>query len=115
MNAEDLLYTALMNDARVFLHYTSGSGLAGILAAGTIRTDGKGYVYFTQEPFTPEQAHMNLFIGASTHEGRGTHIIALRLDSGIPLEDAGLYETRVRQSIRVDQHEMIYNGPNPFR
>jgi hypothetical protein len=106
MNGDELL-AALVNGNRTYLHYTDEPGMASMLADGVIRTDQKGYVYFTQEPFTQAQAHTNLFIGSSTHAGRGSHILCLRLDNGLPLEDCGFYEVRSRQSVRIDQHQLV--------
>ncbi len=110
----DELLQELVYDSNTYIHYTDASGLSRILQEGVIRTDQKGYVYFTQEPMTQAQAHMNIFIGASTHEGRGSHVLVLRLSVGMPIEDCGLYELRVRQGVRLDQHHIVYYGENPF-
>ena len=114
MTGDDML-RALVDDARVYLHYTDASGLDLMMLEGVIRPNSKGYVHFTQEPMSPERAFNDLFIGASTHAGRGSHIIALRLDAGMPMETTSLYEARVRQSVRIDQHGFLYAGVNPFR
>jgi hypothetical protein len=113
MKGDDIIST-LLSDTQVYIHYTDEGGLDRILSEGVIRTDQKGYVYFTQEPLTQSEAHNNLFIGASTHAGRGTHILVLRLDMGMPVEQCGYMELRVRQSVRLDQHFVIYKGENPF-
>lgn len=113
MNGNEIINRLLTED-RVYLHYTDEGGLQRILGTGVIRTNDKLVVYLTQEPMTQEQAHMNLFIGASTHEGRGSHVLVLHLSSGIPVERVGYYEFCVRQSIRLDQHMVVYAGPNPF-
>lgn len=65
------LFEILCTDSRAYVHYTDAAGIDGMNDTGVIRTDGKGWVYFTREPFTQEQAHTNLFIGATTHAGRG--------------------------------------------
>lgn len=114
MNGDDIL-RALVDDSRVYLHYTDESGLQLIMLEGVIRPNSKGYVHFTQEPMSPERAFNDLFIAATTHAGRGSHIIALRLDVGLPMETTSLYEARVAQSVRVDQHGFLYAGVNPFR
>ncbi len=105
---------ALLSDSNVYIHYTSAEGLSAIRHEGVIRANAKMVVYLTQEMFKPADAHLSLFIGASTHEGRGTHIIVLRLDSGIPVERLSYYEYAVRQTIRIDQHVVVYEGENPF-
>ena len=111
----DAIIRALLDDPRVYLHYTDAGGLELIMLEGVIRPNSKGWVHFTQEPMSPDRAHNDLFIGATTHAGRGTHIIALRLDVGLPMETTSMYEARVRQSVRIDQHGFIYAGVNPFR
>jgi hypothetical protein len=105
---------ALLSDSNVYIHYTSEEGLIEIQHEGVIRVNAKMVVYLTQEMFTPSDAHTKLFIGASTHEARGTHVIVLRLDSGIPVERTGYFEYAVRQTIRLDQHVVVYQGENPF-
>lgn len=114
MMTADEIIGHILSDPRVFLHYTSEAGLQGILAEGVIRTNVRGAVYFTQEPFSQAQVHTNLMIGATTHEGRGTHLLAVRLDNGIPIETCGYMEVCVRQTIRLSQHQILYSGPNPF-
>lgn len=113
MKGDDILH-ALLNDTQTFIHYTDASGLERIFSEGVIRTDQKGYVYFSQEPMNQQTAHTNIFIGATTHEGRGSHILVLRLDMGMPIENCGMYELRVRQGVRLDQHQLVYAGENPF-
>ncbi|AKT37190.1 uncharacterized protein CMC5_013200 [Chondromyces crocatus] len=113
LTAEQIL-NELILDSRVFLHYTSSSGLSGIMKDGVIQTDGKYAVYFSQEPMSPDDVHTKLLIGATTHEGRGTHLLVIRVDSGIPIETTGYHEVCVRQRIRLDQHMVLYHGPNPF-
>ena len=114
MNGDDII-RALLNDTRVYLHYTDQSGLDLIMSEGVIRPNSKGYAHFTQEPMSPDRAFNDLFIGSETHAGRGTHIIALRLDVGLPMETTSLLEARVRQSVRIDQHGFVYAGVNPFK
>jgi hypothetical protein len=105
---------ALLSESNVYIHYTSAEGLSHIEHEGVIRVNAKMVIYLTQEMFKPDDAHMNLFIGATTHEDRGTHIVVLRLDSGIPVERVSLYEYVVRQTIRLDQHVVLSAGENPF-
>jgi hypothetical protein len=114
MTAEQL-FNALANDPKLHLHYTDGSGVDRILSDGVMRTDEKFALYFTREPMTESEAHNALFIGASTHAGKGSHVIAVRLSDGLPLEQTALYEFRCTQSVRLDQHVLVYAGPNPFR
>jgi hypothetical protein len=113
MTADEIIQRVL-TDNQVYLHYTDGSGLQRILAEGVIRMNEKYAVYLTQEPLTQAEAHMNLFIGATTHAGRGSHILVLRVDSGVPVERVGYLEYCVRQTLRLDQHMVLYAGPNPF-
>lgn len=113
MTSDDIINTILSSD-RVFLHYTDAMGLSGILQSGVIRTNQKSVVYLTQEPTSQSDAHTNLFIGATTHEGRGSHVLLLRIDSGILVERVAYLEFCVRQSLRLDQHAVLYAGPNPF-
>lgn len=108
------LYAHLLTDSQVYVHYTDESGLNGILREGVIRPNFKGVVYLSQEPLKASETANVLFIGATTHEGRGTHILVLRLDLGLPVTRLTTYESSVRQSIRLDQHRVIYAGPNPF-
>lgn len=104
----------LLSDPRVYIHYTDEVGLGDILREGVIRTNTKHAVYFTQEPFSQAEAHIKLFIGATTHAGRGSHILVVRLDNGLMLERTGFYEVCTRQSVRLTQHQVLYSGPNPF-
>jgi hypothetical protein len=113
MDANGIL-SLILSDPRVYLHYTDEAGIANILMEGVIRTNTKYAVYFTQEPFSQEEAHMKLFIGATTHAGRGSHILVVRLDNGLLLERTGFYEVCARQSVRLDQHQVLYSGKNPF-
>jgi hypothetical protein len=110
----DEIINAILSLPNVYLHYTGAEGLSGIQHEGVIRTNSKTVVYLTQEPFSADQAHTNLFIGASTHEGRGTHLLVLHLDSGVPVERVGHFEYVVRQTIRLDQHVVLFAGENPF-
>lgn len=106
---------SFLSDASVFIHYTDEKGLRGIQQNGVIRPNYKGFVYLSQTPFSPENANMNLFLAQTTHEGRGTHMIVMRLDPGLnPTKMSDLYEFRVNQSIRLDQHELLYSGKNLF-
>ncbi|NUQ75853.1 MAG: hypothetical protein HUU21_20105 [Polyangiaceae bacterium] len=113
MNADEIL-SLLVSDPRVYLHYTDEGGLESIQSQGVIRTNDKFAVYFTQEPFSEAEAHTRLFIGATTHAGRGSHILVVRLDNGLALERSGFYEVCARQSVRLSQHQVLYAGPNPF-
>lgn len=113
MNADEIL-SLILSDPRVYLHYTDESGMDAILMDGVIRTNTKYTVYFTQEPFSQAEAHLKLFIGATTHAGRGSHILVIRLDNGLLLERTGFYEVCARQSVRLDQHQVLYSGKNPF-
>lgn len=110
----DRIIEALLSEYDVYLHYTSEAGLAGITHDGVIRPNSKFAVYLTKEPMKAHEAAHKLFIGATTHEGRATHVIAFRMASGVPIEPCGYYEFCVRQSLRLDQHDVIYKGPNPF-
>jgi hypothetical protein len=110
----DQIEHALLSQPNVYVHYTSAEGLSAITHEGVIRTNAKMVIYLTQEMFKQSDAHMNLFIGATTHEGRGTHILVLHLDSGVPVERVSYYEYAVRQTIRLDQHVVLYAGENPF-
>lgn len=113
MTANEIL-GEILSDPRVYIHYTDEAGLGDILREGVIRTNTKLAVYFTQEPFSQAQAHTNLFIGATTHAGRGSHVVVVRLDNGLPLEKTGYYEVCARQSVRLVQHQVLYSGANPF-
>lgn len=108
------LYAHLLSDSQVYIHYTDEGGLNGILRSGVIRPNFKGVVYLSQEPLKVSETHNALFIGASTHEGRGTHVLVLRLDLGLPVTRLTAFESSVSQIIRLDQHRVIYSGPNPF-
>ncbi|MGK3971036.1 hypothetical protein WMF38_04910 [Sorangium sp. So ce118] len=110
----DEILQAILSEHYVYLHYTDEQGLSGILHEGVLRPDHKGVVYLTQEPMTQAEAHTNLFIGATTHGGRGSHILVLRLDSGLPIRRLTNYEFSVDQNIKIHQHEVLYAGVNPF-
>jgi hypothetical protein len=112
--SKDKIKEALLHQQNVYIHYTSATGLSAIVHEGVIRTNPKLAIYLTQEMFPPDVAQTNLFIAAKTHEGRGTHVLVLQIDSGIPVERVGFYEYAVRQSIRLSQHVVIYAGENPF-
>ncbi|MEZ4303008.1 MAG: hypothetical protein R3B70_49245 [Polyangiaceae bacterium] len=114
MSSANEIIHLLLTDPRVYLHYTDLAGLNAILGQGVIRTDSKYAVYFTQEPFSQAEAHTKLFIGATTHAGRGSHVLVVKLDNGLPIERTGYYEVCVRQSVRLAQHQVLYSGPNPF-
>jgi hypothetical protein len=49
-----------------------------------------------------------------THEGRGSHALEIRLDSGLPVERLTDYEFGVNQVIKLHQHTVLYSGVNPF-
>jgi len=106
----------IATDAQVFLHYTSEAGYKAIKDSGVLRVSDKFAVYFTREALAPSEMGNVLFIGASTHEGRGTHVFVLRLDPGILLEEHGwgIAEYITRQRIKLGQHEVLYEGKNPF-
>ncbi|AGP36743.1 hypothetical protein BE04_44845 [Sorangium cellulosum] len=110
----DEIIQAILSEQYVFLHYTDAEGLNGILHDGVIHQDYKGVVYLTQEPMTQAQAHTNIFIGATTHSGRASHVLVLRLDSGLPIRRLADYEFSVDQNIKLHQHEVLYAGLNPF-
>jgi hypothetical protein len=109
----DEIIQALLTDDHVFLHYTSEAGASQIKSTGVIRPNDKMVVYLTQEPMSADAAHTSLFIGATTHVGRGTHVIVLRLDSGLSVRRTGPLEFAADQIIRLDQHRVLYIGPNP--
>lgn len=113
MNGHDII-GQLLTDPQVYLHFTDDRGLAGILHEGVIRTNFKGVVYFTQEPLKASETHNSLFIGATTHAGRGTHVLAVRLDLGLQVTRLTSYEFSVAQSIRLSQHRVLFAGTNPF-
>jgi hypothetical protein len=113
MTGHEIL-NAVLSDQRVFIHYTDEHGLQGMLHEGVIRTNFKGVVYLTQEPMSEGDAHTRLFIGASTHAGRGSHLILLRVDLGLPVTRLTDYEFSVSQSIKLHQHTVMYSGPNPM-
>ena len=109
----DDIELALLNDDRVFLHYTDEGGASAIRSTGVIRTNEKSVVYLTQEPMSADGAGVSLFIGAPTHAGRGSHVVVLRIDSGLPVRRTALLEFAADQVIRLDQHRVLYIGPNP--
>lgn len=111
---QDQIIRALLSDSAVYIHYTDEGGLGGIIAEGVIRPNAKGVVYLSQEPVKKGDAHNLLFIGAPTHAGRGTHLILIRIDLGIPVERLTHLESCVHQILRLDQHHVLYSGPNPF-
>ena len=113
MTSDEIL-SLLLTEPSVYIHYTDEAGLSSIRQEGVIRTNSKLAVYFTQEPFSEADAHLKLFIGAATHSGRGSHIIVVRLDNGLPLERTGYYEVCSNQTVRLDQHQVLYSGPNPY-
>ncbi len=104
----------LVSDPSVYLHYTDETGHRNIFQEGLIRANYKGAVYFSQTPFDQEGAHTCLFIGAPSHIGRGSHVLVMRLDPGLRLDFNGFHEFRASQNIRLDQHEVLYAGKNPF-
>jgi hypothetical protein len=104
----------LETDPYVYLHYTDDRGLKQIHAEGVIRMNSKYSVYFSREPLDPAMANICLFLSATTHVDRGSHLLVVRLDPGIPLEMTGPLEFRSRQSIRLIQNEVLYAGLNPF-
>lgn len=109
------IYSALLSDHRVYVHYTDEAGLRAILHEGVIRPNFKGVVYLTQEPMSQSEAHTRLFIGATTHEGRGSHILLIQLASGLPITRLTSLEFSVSQSIKLSQHTVLYAGPNPLK
>ncbi len=113
MTGNEIL-NAVLSDHRVYIHYTDESGLRSMLHEGVIRTNFKGVVYLTQEPFSQSEAHTRLFIGAVTHEGRGSHLLVIRVDGGLPVTRLTDYEFSVSQSIKLHQHAVMYAGPNPM-
>ncbi|AKJ05076.1 hypothetical protein [Archangium gephyra] len=106
-------------DPSVYLHFTDSLGFHSIQQEGLIRTNTKGFVFLTRMPFSAEQATVNLFISASTHTGRGSHVFVLRLDPGLRIiptsQNYEGYEYRATQSIKLKQNEVLYAGENPFR
>ncbi|WP_437909857.1 hypothetical protein WME95_19510 [Sorangium sp. So ce327] len=110
----DEIIEAILSQYSVFLHYTDEAGLSGILHEGVIRPNHNGVVYLTQEPMTQAEAHTNIFIGATTHSGRASHLLVLQLDIGLPIRRLNNYEFRVDQNIKLHQHNVLYTGLNPF-
>lgn len=105
----------LVSEPDVFIHYTDAAGLRNIQQEGVIQTNRKGHVYLSQTPFSQQDAHMNLFLAQSTHEGRGSYIIVIRIDPGMRVTKmSDLYEFRVENSIKLHQHEVLFSGKNPF-
>lgn len=113
MTADEII-NAIMSDSRTYIHYTDGAGLQSIQNEGVIRANHKFALYLSQEPMSPSEADMKLFISATTHAGRGSHILLLRLDSGVRVVRTAEFEFRAETSIRLDQHMVLYAGPNPF-
>lgn len=98
----------------MFVHYADDAGLRGILESGIIRANRKGFVYLTREVFGRDDANMRLFLAQPTHEGRGSHLLLIRLDPGLRVvKMPDIYEFRIQDSIRLDQHEVLYAGRNP--
>lgn len=110
---DDDIMRALLSDNRVYLHYTDAAGASAIRQTGVIRTNTKLAVYLTQEPMSEAEAHQKLFIGATTHEGRGSHVVVLRISAGLPVRRLSTFEFASDQTIRLDQHQVLYIGPNP--
>ncbi len=113
MNANDIR-SALVYQQGVYLHYTTAEGLSSILQEGVIRPNFKGVVYLSQEPVDQRSAHNTLFIGATTHAGRGSHLLVLALDTGLPVTRLTDYEFSVSQNIKLHQHTVLFAGANPF-
>ena len=115
MNAADI-QNRLDTDDRVFLHYTNEAGFNAIKQEGVVRQNNKFAVYLTREVLSPTQVSNVLFIGAGTHEGRGSHVFVVRLGPWIQLEKIGwgAPEYVARERIKLGQHEVIYQGRNPF-
>jgi hypothetical protein len=102
-------------DDNVVLHYTDDVGYRGILSTGQIRPDAKGRVFVTQELLNETEVMDQLFIGASkTHGNRGRNVIAVRLSPGAVTAGPKGTELIHQGTLRLDKHEIIYAGPNPF-
>lgn len=110
----DEIINAILSDHRTYLHYTDERGLSGILREGVIRPNHKDVVYLTHEPFSQAQAHTSIFIGARTHAGRASHVLLIRIDSGLPIMRLSDYEFSVSQNVKLHQHTVLYAGLNPF-
>ena len=57
---------------------------------------------------------VNLAAWKKCHGGPGSHILVLRLDSGLPIRRLTKYEFSVDRNIKLHQHAVLYAGVNPF-
>ncbi|NGO72375.1 DUF6531 domain-containing protein, partial [Streptomyces boncukensis] len=102
-------------DERTVFHYSNREGYEGVLDSGTVRADGKGRAYVTQEMVSPEDAHNFLFAGNPAYIGKGDYMIAIRTPEGTVLRVGEQPNELIHQgSLRFSRDDIIYAGPNPF-
>ena len=102
-----------------YYHYTNSSGYAAIVASNfTITGNAKGVVYLTTNMYSQSEAEQALFMGGfAGYSGKGSHVIAMELRCGTPLEPGTqpnelLHFGSLRLGRQIEQ--IYFSGPNPF-
>lgn len=101
-------------DDNVFFHYTDEVGHSGIMDSAVVRADVKGRSYFTQDMVSSGDALNVLFAGNPAYAGRGTHLIAFRIDPARLRPGEQLNELIHSGSFRFSPEDVLFHGLNPF-
>jgi hypothetical protein len=102
-------------DENTYFHYTDARGHASIMEGGVVVANRKNVAYFTQDMVDPRDANGVLFAGNPDYVGRGSHVIAFRMPSGVLREGTQSNEVAHVGSFRFTPDQVIYHGLNPFR
>jgi hypothetical protein len=99
-------------------HYTDESGFNAIMrgdGGAHIAANSAGKVHVTQEIYSLAEAEQNLFIGATTHSGRGDYVFAFNKPQGAEfIPGAQPNELIHWGSLKLSPEDILYAGRNPF-
>lgn len=77
-----------------------------------IKADSKNRVFVTDQMYSPDETHNALYAGNPACEGKGSHVVVMRVPEGVErLSSTQPNEIVLRGSLRP---EIIHSGPNPF-
>lgn len=79
-----------------------------------LRANARGQVFATKAAMSAEQAEQVLFIGSSTHAGRGAYVFEFFAKPGVLFSPGKTGELIHQGSLRFGRHlELLFSGPNP--
>lgn len=109
--------TEAVNNCLFYFHYTDQAGITGIMGSPdkVIHADGKGRVYMTWIPYSPEDVRTSL-VFSGNNAGKGDYVIAFQLKPDVPVRPGDAPNEVIHEgSLRLGTKATVYYaGPNPM-